>query len=145
MLLTLNSASNDYKDDILNTLIYSLIVAALLPYIAKIPLAIAMHKAGSYDNNHPREQQAKLHGFGARALAAHQNAFESLIIFAIAILLAITTDTINENIEFLALLHVGFRVIYHILYLLNLGVLRSVSWGMAIGCSFAIMGQCIPN
>lgn len=145
MLLTLNSASNDYKDDILNTLIYSLIVAALLPYIAKIPLAVAMHKTGSYDNNHPREQQAKLHGFGERALAAHQNAFESLIIFSIAILLAITTDTINENIEFLALLHVGFRVIYHILYLLNLGVLRSVSWGMAIGCSFAIMGQCIPN
>ena len=34
--------------------IFCLIVAALLPYIAKIPLAVAMHKAGGYDNNYPR-------------------------------------------------------------------------------------------
>lgn len=129
----------------MTTLIYSLIAAALLPYIAKIPLAVAMHKAGGYDNNHPREQQAKLDGFGARALAAHQNAFESLLIFAIAILLALATDTINEDIEFMAVLHVGFRVVYHLLYLLNVGALRSVSWFIAIGCSFAIMAQCIPS
>ncbi|NOI75337.1 MAPEG family protein [Vibrio coralliilyticus] len=129
----------------MNTLIYSLIAAALLPYIAKIPLALAMHKEGGYDNNHPREQQARLHGFGARALAAHQNAFESLIVFAIAILLALATGTISKNIELLALLHVGFRGIYHILYLLNVGVFRSVSWTVAIGCSFAITGQCIAS
>lgn len=145
----LNAALNDYlitsRGNILNTLIYSLIAAALLPYIAKIPLALAMHKEGGYDNNHPREQQARLHGFGARALAAHQNAFESLIIFSIAILLALATGTISKNIELLALLHVGFRVIYHILYLLNVGVFRSVSWAFAIGCSFAIMGQCIAS
>jgi len=76
----------------MTTLVFSLIVAALLPYIAKIPLAVAMHKAGGYDTNHPREQQAKLKGFGARALAAHNNAFESLIVFASAILLAIATE-----------------------------------------------------
>jgi uncharacterized MAPEG superfamily protein len=118
-------------------------VAALLPYIAKIPLAISMHKQGGYDNNHPREQQAKLHGFGARALAGHQNAFESLIVFAAAILLAIATDTMNGSVELLALTHIGFRVIYHILYLLNIGILRSASWTISIGCSFAIMGQCL--
>jgi len=39
-----------------------------------------------YNNSHPREQQSKLTGFGARALTAHQNAFESLIIFAPAVL-----------------------------------------------------------
>lgn len=129
----------------MNTLIFSLIAAALLPYIAKIPLAIAMHKEGGYDNHHPREQQAKLHGFGARALAAHQNAFESLIVFSIAILLAIATDTVSKNIEILALLHVGFRIIYHVLYLLNIGTFRSASWVVAIGCSFIIMGQCISS
>ncbi|EAR54932.1 putative membrane protein [Photobacterium sp. SKA34] len=129
----------------MDILIYSLIAAALLPYIAKIPLAVAMHKAGGYDNNHPREQQAKLDGFGARALAAHQNAFESLIIFAMAVLLAIATSTTNENIQFLALLHIGFRVIYHILYLTNHGILRSISWTIAISCSFIIMGQCLSS
>ena len=129
----------------MDILIYSLITAALLPYMAKIPLAVAMHRAGGYDNNHPREQQAKLHGFGARALAAHQNAFESLIIFSMAIVLAIATGTTNEKIQLLALLHVIFRVVYHILYLINLGVLRSIAWTIAIGCSFIIMGQCLSS
>lgn len=129
----------------MNILISSLIAAALLPYLAKIPVAIAMNKLGGYDNHHPREQQAKLKGFGARALAAHQNAFESLIVFAAAILLAIATGTINGTIELLAILHVGFRVAYHTLYLLNIGVLRSVCWAVAIGCSFIIMAQCIVS
>ncbi|MDP2562602.1 MAPEG family protein [Psychrobium sp. 1_MG-2023] len=127
------------------TLIWCLVIAALLPFIAKVPLAIAMNKAGGYDNNHPREQQANLQGFGARALAAHQNAFESLIIFSIAILLALATNTITDTVQLLAMIHIGFRVAYNALYLLNIGVLRSISWTVAIGCSFAIMWQCIAN
>ena len=62
-------------------LIVCLFIACLLPYLAKIPTAIAMkNQPGGYDNNHPRAQQAMLTGFGARAVAAHQNSFESLII-----------------------------------------------------------------
>jgi len=131
------------KGEILTILIFSLIFAALLPYFAKIPLAVAMHKAGGYDNHHPRDQQAQLKGFGARALAAHQNGFESLIVFAAAILLAIATDTTNETVQLVAMTHIGFRVTYHIFYLLNKDILRSLSWAIAIGCSFVIMGLCI--
>lgn len=115
----------------------------MLPYLAKVPLAVAMHKAGGYDNNHPREQQAKLRGMGARALASHQNGFESLIVFASAILLAIATGATNEKVQLLAVTHIGFRVAYHTLYLLNAGRLRSIAWTIAIGCSFAIMAMCI--
>lgn len=127
------------------TLTWCLFIAALLPFIAKVPVAMAMAKAGGYDNNHPREQQASLTGFGARALAAHQNAFESLIIFAAAVLLAIVTNTTGEKIQLLAIIHIGARVIYNVLYLMNIGVLRSLSWVVATGCSFAIIWQCIPN
>ena len=132
-------------NDTLTTLVLSLIAAAFLPYIAKIPLAVAMHKAGGYDTSHPREQQAQLKGFGARALAAHQNAFESLIVFAAAILLAITTDTTNETVLLLAILHICFRLAYHVFYLLDKGVLRSLSWAIAMVCSFTIMWLCIPG
>ncbi|WP_371186136.1 MAPEG family protein [Thalassotalea maritima] len=127
------------------TLIWCLIIAALLPYFAKVPVAMAMNKSGGYDNNHPREQQANLTGFGARALAAHQNAFESLIVFATAILLAIATNTTNETVQLLAMIHIVARVAYNALYLLNIGTLRSIVWAVAIVCSFAIMWQCIPS
>jgi uncharacterized MAPEG superfamily protein len=125
-------------------LIWCLFIAGLLPYLAKGPVAAAMNQLDGYDNNHPRSQQAKLTGFGARALAAHQNAFESFIIFAPAVLLAITTQTITTSIELLAVTHVVARIIYNLLYLFNIGTLRSIAWAVATVSSFAIIWQCIP-
>lgn len=126
-------------------LIWSLFIAAFLPLLAKGPVAFAMAKLSGYDNNHPREQQSKLTGFGARSLAAHQNAFESLIIFAPAVLLAIATQNTSELIQQLAIVHVIARLAYNVLYLLNIGIMRSLVWGIATVSSFAIIWQCIPS
>ena len=122
-------------------LILCLFIALLLPYMAKLPLAYAMHQQGGYDNNHPRAQQAQLTGVGARALAAHQNSFEAVIIFAPAILLAIATQNTGEFIQLLAVIHVIARVLYNILYLINWGTLRSLVWFVALFCSFTIIWQ----
>lgn len=127
----------------MTTLIVCLFIAALLPYIAKVPMIVAMNKLGGYDNNHPRDQQAKLTGFGARALAAHQNAFESLIIFAPAILLAITTKNTGTLIEQIAITHVVARILYHVAYLINVGVIRSLLWAVGIISSFSIIYLCL--
>ena len=127
----------------MTTLIVCLFIAALLPYIAKAPMIVAMNKLGGYDNNHPRDQQAKLTGFGARALAAHQNAFESLIIFAPAILLAITTKNTGTLIEQIAITHVVARIFYHVAYLINVGVIRSLLWAIGIISSFSIIYLCL--
>tara|TARA_R110000737_G_scaffold348842_2_gene383653 strand:- start:121 stop:504 length:384 start_codon:yes stop_codon:yes gene_type:complete len=124
-------------------LIICLFIATLLPFIAKIPVAIAMHNLGGYDNKHPRAQQAQLTGFGARALAAHQNAFESLIIFVPAVLLAITTKNTGALIELLAITHVIARVLYNIAYLMNIGVIRSIIWAVGIISAFSMLFLCI--
>lgn len=127
----------------MTTLIICLFIAAILPYLAKLPVAIAMNKLGGYDNNHPREQQQKLTGFGARSLAAHQNAFESLIVFSAAILLAIATKNTGSLIESLAITHIVARVFYHIAYLVNWGAVRSLIWIVGLASSFTIIYQCI--
>ena len=128
----------------MTTLIWCLFIAALLPLLAKGPVAYAMNKLGGYNNNHPREQQSKLTGFGARALAAHQNAFESLMIFAPAVLLAIATQHTDKNIMLLAIVHVCARVAYNILYLMDIDKLRTLVWSVATISSFSIIWQCIP-
>jgi len=128
----------------MTTLIWCLFIAALLPLLAKGPVAYAMNKLGGYNNNHPREQQSKLTGFGARALAAHQNAFESLMIFAPAVLLAIATQHTDKNIMLLAIVHVCARIAYNILYLMNIDKLRTLVWSVATISSFSIIWQCIP-
>jgi uncharacterized MAPEG superfamily protein len=128
----------------MTTLIWCLFIAGLLPLVAKAPVVFAMNKLGGYDNKHPREQQSKLTGIGARALAAHQNAFESFIIFAPAVLLAIATHHIGANITLLAIIHVCARIAYHIFYLMDIDKLRSVVWFISTVSSFSIIVLCIP-
>jgi|TARA_B100000767_G_scaffold162849_1_gene152817 uncharacterized MAPEG superfamily protein len=125
-------------------LIICLFIALLLPILAKAPVAFAMSKLGGYNNNHPREQQQKLTGFGARALAAHQNAFESLILFTPAIILAIATNNTEMSVCMLAIIHVVSRVLYNLFYLVDWHLLRSIVWAIATLASYAIVAQCIP-
>lgn len=127
----------------MSLLLTCLFIAAILPYLAKIPLTVAMVKAGGYNNHYPREQQANLQGFGARALAAHQNSFESLLIFSTAILAAVATNNHSSLIEWMAILHILARFVYHLLYLLDLATLRSLIWGVSLASSLIILGSCI--
>lgn len=125
----------------MNTLLTCLFIAMLLPYLAKGPVAWAMAKAGGYDNHHPRSQQAQLTGFGARALAGHQNAFESLLIFGLAVLTVIASGRVTPMAEWLAIVHIVARFAYQMLYLLNKSTLRSLAWFVAIFSTFGIFFQ----
>jgi len=128
----------------MSLLIWTLLIAVLLPFLSKLPVAIAMHKLNGYDNNYPRNQQENLTGFGARALAAHKNSFESLIIFAPAILIAITTHNTGELIQQLAVSYIIARVLYHILYLLDFSTLRTLVWIVSLLSPIYIIWLCIP-
>ncbi|ACJ27834.1 Membrane protein, putative [Shewanella piezotolerans WP3] len=125
----------------MTTLLICLMIAMLLPYMAKGPVAVAMAKLGGYDNSHPREQQSKLTGFGARAVAGHQNAFESLLIFGLAVLVVIAAGKVNMVAEVAAIVHVIARMAYQVLYLKDKGTLRSLSWFVAIIASFTVFCQ----
>ncbi|RTR40042.1 MAPEG family protein [Shewanella canadensis] len=125
----------------MTTLLICLFIAMLLPYLAKGPVAVAMAKLGGYDNSHPREQQSRLTGFGARAVAAHQNAFESLLIFGLSVLAVIATQNVTDTTVLLAVVHVIARMVYQVLYLMDKGTQRSLSWFVAIFCSFGIFFQ----
>lgn len=127
------------------TLILCLFIACLLPYLSRIPVFIAMKKhAGGYNNSEPRVQQASLKGYGARALAAHQNSFESLIIFAAAILTALATQHITPAIQRLAIIYLIVRFAYHGLYLINWAGLRSCVWAVGYIVSMSIIYLCLP-
>lgn len=124
----------------MNLLIICLMLAALAPILAKAPMMRAMMKETGYDNHHPRAQYANLTGYAARAHAGHQNAFESLILFAPAVVLAVATDNTGVWVQAFAVAHLLLRGVYHWLYLANLSTARSTIWAAATLCSFAIMG-----
>lgn len=124
-------------------LILCLICAMILPYIMKVVMMHYMKLEGHYDNNHPRIQQAHLTGLPARALAAHQNGFEALIVFSVAVLTAIATLHIGSSMQFLAIFYIISRIIYNLLYLKDMAAYRSLCWVLGLICCFTMMILCM--
>jgi uncharacterized MAPEG superfamily protein len=120
-----------------------LFIAACLPFLSKIPLALAMNKESKYDNHHPREQQKRLKGFGARAYGAHQNSFEALLIFGLAIISAMATHNITSTINILSIMFIVSRLGYHFFYLMDFASIRSLLWFVGFLSSMVILGLSI--
>ncbi len=127
----------------MSTVVICALIACLIPYLAKAPLAWAQNAEGGYDNRHPRAQQQALTGFGARALAAHQNSFESLIVFAVAIAVVLGTNTQGNLIDALAISYLVSRALYCVCYWYNWHVVRSLIWAVSLACPVAMIALSI--
>jgi len=124
----------------MNTALLSLLFAALLIPMSKVPLALAMgREKGGYDNRNPRAQQARLTGFGARALAAHQNMIEAFPVFAAGLLAALWAGAGGLWLHALAIAFLVARVVYTLLYLGDFPVLRSLAWTIGFAASLGLM------
>ena len=127
----------------LSSLLLTLFIAMLLPFLAKAPLAFAMQKAGGYDNNNPRSQQAALKGFGQRANAAHYNSFEALIIYGCAVLIAIAagSGTVDNTTVILGWVFIASRILYLLCYWFDYATPRSTVWLVGIIAAFSMAGR----
>lgn len=129
----------------MTVILICLLIATLMPILAKGPLSMAMSKEpGGYDNRHPREQQKALSGFGARAMAAHENCFEALIMFTPGALAVIATGATGYLAQNLAIVFVVARVGYMLAYWFNVHALRSILWAVGFVCSLSLIWLAIP-
>ena len=120
--------------------IICLILSALMILVTKAPVALAQAKEGrGYDNRNPRAQQSRLTGFGARALAAHQNMIEAFPVFAAGLLLALVAGVQGQWVGILCIAFVAARIAYSIFYWIDIHALRSLSWGVGFGASLGLM------
>ena len=125
------------------SLLLTLFLAMLLPFLAKAPLAFAMQKSGGYDNHNPRAQQAALKGFGQRANAAHYNSFEALLIYACVVFAALATGIVDQTTVTLCWVFIAIRIAYLLCYWLDYPTLRSTVWGAGMIAAFAMIGRVI--
>ena len=123
----------------MNIPFWCMFISALLIFVARMPVAKAMKEQGGYNNNEPRRQQSQLTGFGARAVAAHQNSFEAFMLFAVGVLMAHTTQTQGFLIDWLAIIFVVARVVYLLCYWADLAWQRSLVWLIGLVCSLLLM------
>jgi uncharacterized MAPEG superfamily protein len=115
-------------------------IGFLLVFAPKLPLSIAMaRQPEGYDNMHPRDQQAKLTGWGRRAAAAHANGFESFPAFAAGVLAAQVTGASPQWAAIFALTYVIARLLYAFAYVGGKATLRSLVWSVGFVSSIALM------
>lgn len=127
----------------ISSLLLTLFISMLLPFLAKAPLAFAMQKSGGYDNHNPRAQQAALKGFGQRANAAHYNSFEALLIYACAVFATIGAGIVDQTTITLGWMFIASRIAYLLCYWFDYATLRSTVWGAGMIAAFVMAGRAV--
>lgn len=125
----------------MTSVLITLLIVAVMPYLAKLPLVWAMQQAGGYDNHYPRQQQARLDLFGQRCNAAHYNSFEALAFYSVAIIMLIATSLYTPMVITLCWSFVLLRILYLLCYWFDWATPRSLVWvaSMAVAISLMLM------
>lgn len=127
-------------------ILYVLFAVSFLPiFLAWAGVYFRIKQFGTFDNHHPRQQQAALTGIGARVQAAQANAWESLIIFTLACFIAYASGLDLNTLDSVAWLYLVARVLHPILYIANLAWLRSGVFTVGMFCCLYIVIQAISQ
>ncbi|HEY9654423.1 MAG TPA: MAPEG family protein [Crinalium sp.] len=106
-------------------LLYAIAMAAVLVYLPFLVVAYGRLQAG-YDMAQPRALFDKLPAYAQRATWAHENAFESFVLFAAAALMAYVTGQQSALAGWAAIAYVVARLLYPTFYILNVPIGRSL-------------------
>jgi uncharacterized MAPEG superfamily protein len=119
--------------------LWSLLIASLFPIVTAWVCGYFRNKQfGVVDNKHPRDQYARLTGAGARAVAAQQNAWEALAIYAPAVLVTHFLGVTGENVTIACAVFIVARALYLVAYLANKDILRSLLFIIGLGASISL-------
>ncbi|NEQ44024.1 MAG: MAPEG family protein [Leptolyngbya sp. SIOISBB] len=111
------------------TLLLSIVIAAVLVYAPFMVVGLARFQMG-YDMSAPRKMTDKMPPYAQRANWAHQNSFESLILFAPAALMAYVTGQDSIVALGAVLAYLIARLLYSIFYIADIPILRSAMFAV---------------
>ncbi|MEO1620511.1 MAG: MAPEG family protein [Cyanobacteria bacterium J06632_3] len=115
-----------------NVLLCSIVAAAALIYFPYLAVAAGRFQVG-YEMDAPRGMFDKLPDYAQRATWAHQNSWESFALYAPAALMAFVANVPVEQVLGSVLIYLLTRLTYSLFYILNIPILRSLSWAFSIG------------
>lgn len=79
-----------------------------------------------------REPAPEFSGWVGRAVRAHRNTLESLVLFAILVLAAAVTNRANAMTALGAALFFWARVAHAVIYLAGIAWLRTIAWSVSV-------------
>ncbi|MBV1870980.1 MAG: MAPEG family protein [Gammaproteobacteria bacterium] len=117
---------------------WCVLIAAYLPVALTGLAKFSGGKFGKSENEAPRDYLNSLSGWRQRANWAQMNGFEAFPPFAAAVIIAHLCVVDQSTLNMLAVGFVILRVLHAILYIANLGYLRSIVWFASVGCVVAL-------
>lgn len=112
-------------------ILVTLFFLALFPVVlSSIGGYYRIKQFGHLDNRHPRAQQALMEGPGARAIAAHKNAWEALAMYSVTIFIAFANGVDLYSLTFPALIFLAARLFHAFFYIADLSTLRSIAYAV---------------
>jgi uncharacterized MAPEG superfamily protein len=119
-----------------------LVWSAILALIQMIVAVLATHsQVGLPMLASNRETMPALTGWAVRATRAHLNMLESLIVFAVFVLVAQVTGKLNATTALGAELFFWARLAYAIIYVIGIPWLRTLVWGVSVAGLLVILSQ----
>jgi uncharacterized MAPEG superfamily protein len=113
---------------------WCLLIGVLLPYVWAFSRYPYLQEVGGPDTKQPRAQAAKLTGKGARVVAAQENAWEALVIFAPAVIVNHITGASSGSAAILCGVWVAARILHGIFYINDLDKGRSAAFLVGVVC-----------
>lgn len=110
-------------------ILYSIAAAAALIYLPFLVVGYGRFSVG-YDMSAPRAMFDKLPTYAQRASWAHQNSFETFLVFVPAAIMAYITGVNSDVAAVSAQAFVVARLLYSIFYILNIPLLRSLMFAI---------------
>lgn len=110
--------------------LYCIAAAAGLIYLPFLAVGYARFQVG-YDIAAPRAMFDKLPPYAQRATWAHQNSFETFMIFAVAALMAYVTGVDSNLATGAAIAFVIARVLFSVFYIANIPIGRSLMFAIS--------------
>ncbi|PAX51665.1 MAPEG family protein [Brunnivagina elsteri] len=109
--------------------LYSIVAAAALIYAPFLVVGYARISIG-YDISAPRTMFDKLPPYAQRATWAHQNSFETFMVFSAAAMMAYVTGVNSPWAFVAAIAFIVARLLYSIFYIVNIPILRSLMFAI---------------
>ena len=119
---------------------WCVVAVMLMPIVLALSgIPVRVRALGDADNKLPRLQIRQLEGMPARLFSAQENGWEATIVFATTVVLTHLAGLAPAEAAPYTLAFVALRVVYTVLYLMNLDVLRSLTFVASMGCVITLL------
>ncbi|MEO1420122.1 MAG: MAPEG family protein [Pseudomonadota bacterium] len=114
--------------------------AALLQYVQFILMAIPVNlQLGTAYTAGPRDEQKTAKGMAGRLKRAMENHFEALVLFAIAVVVVVLSESSSGLTQSCAWVYLAARIAYVPAYASGVYLLRSVVWAVGFLATFFML------